>query len=126
MAKKQSISERMEVPRVIYTKEELALFDQKLNQYKREVTNDAGEKVMILDWETIYIKAGVKSAKGVLVYEKPDGSTYIPLVEFENKIDQWQYWRSGLEYGQSERYKSYQKSDEQLSREQAQRDFDNF
>lgn len=79
-----------------YTYAELEEFDRSIGKYKQEVTFLDGTKAIVPDWRLIYFKAGVRNEKDeVLVYERPNGDCYTPQVEFERKIEQWDYWKFG-------------------------------
>lgn len=104
MAKRDTVEDRVKEPQRIYTVTELEQFDKSVMKYKVERTLSTGEKVKILDWDEIYVRAGVKTRYetpyvhyAVTWYIGANGQKVFHISEFENKRDQWERWKYGLE-----------------------------
>lgn len=110
----------------VYSDEELEKFHEVLQKYKKPFTvPETGEVKMILDWDVIYKKAGVRTDKGVIAQLKPDGTYYIPQVDFDDKLDQWDKWRGRKMYT-GDRAKDYERMAEEIQALEAEKDFKNF
>ena len=101
-----------------YTVGDLIKFDTCLNKYRKDVTLSTGEKINLLDWDTIYFKAGVRNKNGdVLVYHKPNIDNYVPQVEFENKVAQWSDWKAVREWGEKKQLENYSEMVDEVSKQ---------
>lgn len=123
---KDSITKRMTLPKRIYSNVELEQFDKCMQKYKIKKTLSGGDVVELYDWDTIYFKAGVRSKDGrVLVHNPEYGKNkmgeihimkcYTPQLEFDNKAEQWAYWKRGEEYRDERRFVDYQKVAEEMT-----------
>jgi len=110
--------ERMVYPKKeekIYSPFELGEFDTYLQQNKnKECVLQNGEKLVLYDWDKIYKELKVKNPKGDVYVNNVEygknkfGEIHIvkcdiPLLELENKIEQWKEWKGRLEYGEKKR-----------------------
>lgn len=109
--------EKEEVQKRIYTTSELQEFDKCIMKYKKTTTLSDGKEVTFLDWDEIYVKAGVKKRYEtpylhytVTWYLRPDGTKKFHIEEFENKRDQWERWKYGIE----KRDESYAKTADEI------------
>jgi hypothetical protein len=116
MAKKETLSQRIKVPKRIYTIEELVAFDVKIEAYKLSTG--------LYDWRQIYIVAGIHNKDGAVMMYQKEGKPYIPQVDFENKVEQWDYWKKGKDWVNEQRMKDYQSMSEQQV--QAEKDFQDY
>lgn len=122
---RDSVTKRMSKPKKIYTLLQLEQFDRCMQKYK---VNG------IYDWATIYFKAGVRNSKGaVLVHNVEYGTNklrevhivkcYIPQLEFDNKVDQWTFWKQGKAYVDEKKSEYYEQTAEEVA---AQKMFDEY
>src|ERR1035437_5396470 len=87
----------------IYTPFELQEFDIYLQANKnRTYTLANGEVLTRYDWDKIYKENKVITDKGVIIRDF-DGANFIPLLDFEEKIEQWKWWKSGKQFGEEKK-----------------------
>lgn len=96
----------------VYSVKELIEFDVYMQENKTIVTellNDEGEKIVLYDWDKVYFEQGAKNKKGEVIVKDVEygknrqGEVHmikntIPLLELENKIEQWKSWRGRQQY----------------------------
>lgn len=124
MAKKEK-QEIEKKEKRIYTIEELKKLDVFLEKYKtKRCTRKDGTGYFDYDWDQIFIKSGCKTfqregyALAVVVIDLPEGGQDIPLLRFENMLDQWTKWR----FGNIQKMEAYEKT----AKEIAEDDFNNW
>lgn len=124
MAKKETLTDRLKKPKRLYTKEDLEKFNESVMRYKKQFPKSGGGFYEAIDWDEIYLKIGIKT-KGkpgyhdsVVVQLMSNGKYYIPLEEFENKREQWDFWRNGIDWVEQQKLKgldqSYSKEDHEF------------
>ena len=108
----------------VFSDEGLEKFDACLQKYKKPYTDHkTGEHRMILDWDVIYKKVGVRTDRGVVAELRADGSYYIPQIDFDDKLDQWDRWRGRKMFVGGERAKDYERMAEEVEALRSDKEF---
>ncbi len=96
----------------IYTDSELKEFDDFLQKYKNnKYVMQNGEEIIRYNWEQVYIDLEVKNKNGgVYVNNAEYGlnrvgewhmmKNEIPLIELDEKIEQWKFWKEKKGYSE--------------------------
>lgn len=95
----------------IYSYQELSAFHEYLQKFKFDYTMITGEVIRPIDWQKLYLDQNVINENGAVfvndvIYGKnKHGEIHmthndIPLLELNNKLEQWNEWKEKQNFGE--------------------------
>ncbi len=116
---KDTLTNRIKKPPIIYSKTYLECFGQSINKYKKTEVLSTGEKVLLFDWDEIYFRAGVKTKQGrVTWYLDINGNKISNMEKFDEVYRQWRAMVDGRNYAEEKKFEQLDKTAEEMKAEE--------
>lgn len=114
---KDTLTERMKKPVVIYPTPYLEGFGRSINKYRKDVTLSTGEKLNLIDWDEVYFRAGVKTKKGGVTWYLDNGIKKFNIEKFEEVRRQYDAMVAGRDYAKERQLEDLDQTADEIEAE---------
>lgn len=116
---KDSVTKRLAKKKWVFSRDQLEKFGKSINKYRKNVTLEDGSIVSVFDWETIYLKAGVKTKDGKVTWYGSEDDKIFHIEKFDEMYRQWHF----MMYGDNEKLVQLEETSEGID---ANKVFENY